>query len=150
MDTVPLDPTDDDALRDLLRGIRRVAMVGASPSRERASYGVGHYLAEHGIEVVPVNPVHAGETLFGTEIRPDLTAVDGAVDVVDVFRRPEQLDAHADEVLAMTPRPPTVWFQLGIRNDAVAERLRAAGIRVVQDRCLKVEHRRLVARGGDA
>lgn len=150
MDTLPLDPTGDDDLRRVLRGIRRVAMVGASPDEARASHRVGRYLVEHGIEVVPVNPAHAGETLFGAEVRPDLAAVEGAVDAVDLFRRPEQLDAHADEVLAMTPRPPTVWFQLGIRNDAVAERLRQAGIRVVQDRCLKVEHRRLLAGGGEA
>ena len=100
------------------------------------------YLQQHGYRIVPVNPklrevLH--ERAYGS-----LAEVSLPVDLVDVFRASEHLPAHVDEILAMRPRPSVVWFQLGIRNEASAAKLEAAGIRVVQDRCIMVDHRRLV------
>ncbi len=150
MDPATPPTTEDEDITRLLRGTRRVAMLGASPNPERAAHRVGRYLHEHGIEVVPINPRHRGEELFGGRVRGALSELREAVDVVDVFRRSEDVPAHVDEVLAMDPQPRAVWLQLGIRNEEAARRLRAAGIQVVQDRCIKIEHRRRIVDGEPA
>ena len=98
--------------------------------------------------VLPVNATLAGTTLFDAPVLGSLDAIDEPVDVVDVFRRAEALPGHVDEILAMNPRPKVVWFQLGIRHDLVAARLRAEGIEVVQDRCMLADHRRLFGQPG--
>ena len=102
------------------------------------------YLARAGYRVVPVNPTLAGTTILGEPVVPILAELSAPVDVVEIFRRPEYLPGHADEILALPWRPAVVWFQLGIRNDTAAARLAQAGIRVVQDRCMMPEHRRLI------
>jgi predicted CoA-binding protein len=109
-----------------------------------ASY-VPAYLIEAGLEVIPV-PVYEPEAqeMYGLPVYRSLAAIPGPVDLVDVFRRPEDIPPHVDDILAKKPR--SVWFQLGIRNDEVAEQLARAGIFVVQDRCLMVEHRRWMLR----
>ncbi|MCB9675343.1 MAG: CoA-binding protein [Alphaproteobacteria bacterium] len=130
-----------ESVRPILEKARTVAVLGASTHRHRAGFYVPAYLVEHGYRVLPVNPMHVGETLHSQPVRATLAEIDEPVDLVDVFRRPDQLPAHVDDLLAL--RPAVVWFQLGIRNDAVAERLRAEGIEVVQDRCTLADHRRL-------
>lgn len=127
----------------LLRECPVVAVLGAHEEPQRAAYYVPKYLVEHGYEVWPVNPTLVGRELFGHRVVGTLAEVPVAVDFVDVFRRPEHLPAHVDDILAMSPRPRAVWFQLGIVNDAVAATLRNAGLTVVQDRCTLAEHRRL-------
>jgi predicted CoA-binding protein len=103
------------------------------------------YLARQGYRILPVNPKLAGTTLLDAPAAATLAELAGPVDVIDVFRRPEYLPGHAVEILALPWKPAVVWFQLGIRNDAAAEQLARAGIRVVQDRCMMPEHRRLIA-----
>jgi predicted CoA-binding protein len=135
---------DDPGLARILREARTVAVLGAKVDRAAPAYYVPAYLRARGYAIVPVNPNFAGQEVFGTPIVPALADLAGPVDVIEVFRRPEYLPGHASEILALPWRPKAVWFQLGIRNDAAAERLARAGIRVVQDRCMMPEHRRLL------
>jgi len=136
--------TDDAKIRDLLRSTRRVAVLGIKTEAQddQAAFYVPKYLADQGVEVVPV-PVYYPEVkeILGRAVYRKLTDVPGEVDVVDVFRRPSDVTAHLDDLKAKRPR--AVWLQAGIRNDPAAEALAREGILVVQDRCLMVEWRRL-------
>ncbi|TAK25255.1 MAG: CoA-binding protein [Myxococcaceae bacterium] len=136
--------TTDAELRDLLRSTSRVAVLGikTEAQSDQAAFYVPSYLASAGVEVVPV-PVYYPEvtTILGRPVFRSVAAVPGPVDIVDVFRRPADLMAHLDDLIAARPR--VVWLQSGIRHPAFCEALRAAGIDVVQDRCLMVDHRRL-------
>ena len=136
---------DDDAgLARIFRDTRRVAVLGAKRGRSEPAFFVPEYLRERGYSILPVNPTLVGETLFGRAVAPTLADLQQTADVIEVFRRPEHLPGHATEILALPWRPAVVWFQLGIRHDGAAERLARAGIRVVQDRCMMPEHRRLL------
>jgi predicted CoA-binding protein len=95
--------------------------------------------------MLPVNPTIQGRELFGGRVVPTLADLSEAADVIEVFRRPEYLPGHASEILALSWRPRAVWFQLGIRHNAAAERLARAGIQVVQDRCMMPDHQRLLS-----
>ena len=131
---------DDDAgIRALLQRTRRIAVLGIkTPESGQPAYYVAEYAKRAGYEIVPV-PVYYPEVteILGEPVYRTLAAIPGEIDMVDVFRRAKDIDAHVDDMLAK--RPAAVWFQLGIRNDAVAERLAREGIDVVQDRCLLVE-----------
>lgn len=130
---------DDEGVARVLRGTRRIAVLGIkTPETRQAAYYVPEYAKRRGLEVVPV-PVYYPEAteILGEKVYRRVADVPGDVDMVNVFRRPRDIDAHVDDILAKKPR--SVWFQLGIRNDAAAERLARAGIDVVQDRCLMVE-----------
>lgn len=135
---------EDAAISALLAEARSVAVLGARDEthRDRPAYYVSKYLKEAGYRLRPV-PVHEPRPveILGIDCYPGLADVP-PVDIVNVFRRPEQIPAHLDDLLALRPR--AVWFQLGIRNDEAAGRLVEAGIDVVQDRCIMVEHRRLL------
>lgn len=131
----------DGDLRDLLAGARRIAVLGAHPDPAKPAHYVPDYLHDRGYQVLAANPGHVGRVLWDGPVRATLAEIGAPVDVVDVFRRSERLPAHLDDILAV--RPALVWLQSGIRNDAVARTLEGAGIAVVQDRCLMVEHRRL-------
>lgn len=133
----------DQERRAALDGARTIAVLGAHPEDHKPAHYVPAYLHEQGYRIVPVNPVFAGRQLFGETVRASLAEIEGGADLVDVFRRSGDLPAHVDDLLAMRPPPRVVWLQSGIRNDAVAARLREAGIDVVQDACTLVEHRRL-------
>ena len=127
--------------RQILRETRTVAMVGASPTPSRASNFVATYLlSSTDYEVWFVNP-HAREIL-GRPVYPSLAALPGVPDLVDVFRRPEDLGGVLDETLALGDGVRTFWLQFGLRDEALAARAEAAGLTVVMDRCLKVEHAR--------
>jgi uncharacterized protein len=134
---------DEEGIRELVRSIRRVAVLGIKTEQHsgQPAFYVPQYLEQAGVEVVPV-PVYYPEVthILGKPVFRRLVDIPGEVDLVDVFRRPQDIDQHLDDLLAKKPR--AVWFQSGIRNDAAAERLARAGIQVVQDRCLMVEHRR--------
>jgi predicted CoA-binding protein len=134
---------DDSRIGELLRGTRRVAVLGVKTEAQsdQAAFYVAAYVAEHGAEVIPV-PVYYPEAteILGKKVYRKVADVPGTLDLVDVFRKPSDIPAHLPDLLAKKPR--AVWFQLGIRNDAAAEELARAGIQVVQDRCLMVEWRR--------
>jgi predicted CoA-binding protein len=133
-------PADDALLREILSTMRRIAVVGISDRPDRASHGIARFLIGHGFEVVPVNP--RLDEVFGLKVHPDLRSVDGHIDVVDVFRRSEAVPPIIDEAIAV--RADTVWLQQGIRHDEAASRALAAGLRVVQDRCIYQEWLRLM------
>ena len=135
--------THEHEIAAVLRGARTIAVLGAHDDPVKAASYVPEYLHPQGYRILPVNPALAGRELWGERVRARLADIAEAVDVVDVFRRPEALPGHLDDLLAMSPRPRVVWLQLGIRNDAFAAALVAAGIDVVQDRCTLADHRRL-------
>lgn len=127
--------------QQILRDTRTVAVVGASPNPARASNFVATYLlASTGFEVYFVNP--NATTILGHPVYPSLAELPVVPDLVDVFRRPEDLDGVLDEALALDPAPSTFWLQFGLFDEALARRAEAAGLTVVMDRCLKVEHAR--------
>jgi predicted CoA-binding protein len=134
----------DDAIAELIARTRRIAVLGIKTERQanQPAFYVPRYLASTGFEIIPV-PVYFPEVkeILGRPVYRRLVDVPGEVDLVEVFRQPKDIEMHVDDIIAK--RPKAVWFQLGIRNDAAAQRLAGAGIQVVQDRCLMVEHRRL-------
>ena len=133
-----------EEIRALIERTRRVAVLGIKPESraDRPAFFVPEYVQSAGLEVIPVPVYYPDVTeILGQPVYRRLVDVPGPIDLVDVFRRPEHLPPHVDDFLAA--KPAAVWFQSGIRNDAVAERLAQAGIDVVQDRCLMVELRRL-------
>jgi predicted CoA-binding protein len=131
---------DDARIGLLVRSARRVAVLGIKPETkaDQPAFYVAEYVAAHGAEVIPV-PVFFPELteILGKKVYRRVADVPGPIDIVDVFRKPSDIDAHVDDII--TKAPKAAWFQLGIRNEAAAERLARAGILVVQDRCLKVE-----------
>lgn len=135
--------TTPAAIAEALRGARTIAVLGAHEDPSRPAFYVPDYLHAQGYRVVPVNAVLAGKTLWGERVRATLAEIGEPVDIVDVFRRPDLLPGHLADILAMAPRPRIVWLQLGIRNDAFARDVQAAGIDVVQDRCALADHRSL-------
>jgi predicted CoA-binding protein len=133
----------DPELRELLAQTRTIAVVGIKAGAEDDAHRVPAYLQRNGYRIVPVNPKL--ERVLGEPVAASLREVREPIDLVDLFRAAQHVPAHVDEVLAMSPRPRAVWMQLGISHDESARRLEAAGIAVVQDRCIMVEHRRLLA-----
>lgn len=135
---------DDDAgIRRILESTRTIAVLGIKvPESGQPAYYVPQYAKRAGYEIIPV-PVYYPDvtSILDAPVHRTVAAIPGAVDMVNVFRRPRDIDAHVDDILAKQPR--TVWFQQGITNDAAAERFARAGIDVVQDRCLLVELRGL-------
>src|ERR1700729_1762510 len=112
--------TTDAQVTQVLAGARTIAVLGAHVEPSRPAFYVPDYLHTQGYRVLPVNPQLVGKTLWGEPVRASLGDVGEPVDIVDVFRRPDLLPGHLDEILAMAPRPRLVWLQLGIRNDAFA------------------------------
>jgi len=135
----------DEALRAILRSVRTIAVVGASADPDRPSHEVMAFLLRQGYRVLAVNPALRPGALGPVPIYPDLAALPGPVDMVDIFRRSEAAGAVADQAVAIGAK--VVWMQLGVRDDAAAARAEAAGLSVVMDRCPKIEFRRL---GGDS
>lgn len=134
---------EDDLIRDLLGRVRTIAVVGFSANPVRPSHGVARYLRSVGYRVIPVNPGLAGQCFLGENVRASLAEIGEPVEMVDVFRRSGEVAALADEAIALSPSPLVFWTQLGVRDDTAAERLRAHGIAVVQDRCPAIEIPRL-------
>jgi uncharacterized protein len=130
-------------VKPALETARRIAVIGVSASPEKPAHYVPEYMLENGYEIVPVNASMAGQDMFGQTVRSSLSEIDGAVDMVDMFRRSEHLDGHLEDILALNPRPKFVWLQLGIRNDEFTAQLKAVGIEVIQDRCLMADHHNL-------
>ena len=143
----------DAALRRILTGTKVIALVGISANEVRPSFYVARYLSRKGYRVIGVNPGLAGRDMFGETVRADLSEMDTAADMVDVFRRSDAVPAILDAALAHLPNLRTFWMQIGVRHEEAAERARTAGLDVVEDRCTKMEHQRLfgeLAKGGFA
>ena len=137
--------TSDDEIRELLQRTKTIAVLGIKPETHanQPAFYVPKYMADAGYDIIPVPVYYADVTeILGKPVYRDMTQIPGDIDLLNVFRRSEDIPKHTLEILSKKPK--AVWFQLGIRNDEVAERFAAAGIKVVQDLCLMVEHRALV------
>ena len=143
-----------DDIRDILQSVKTIALVGASANSVRPSYFVMKYLIDKGYEVIPVNPGLAGQQILGQAVYARLADIPKPVDMVDVFRNSEAAGPVTDEALALDPKPKVVWMQLSVRNDAAAARAEAAGLKVVMNRCPKMEYGKLSGEwawvGGDS
>lgn len=141
------DHYSDGYIRDILESTKTIALVGASNKPERASFRVLNFLLEKGYTVYPINPGQAGNEIAGRKVYASLADLPEQVDMVDVFRNSESAGAVVDETLALPTLPKVIWLQLGVRNDEAAARAEAKGIKVVMDRCPKIETPRLASLG---
>lgn len=132
--------TQPEAIRNLLQQARTIAVVGISAKPDRPSHEVAHYLQRAGYTIIPVNPAY--EEVLGQKCYPSLHEVPGKIDLVDVFRKPAEVMAVVDEAIAVGAG--SVWLQLGVIAPDAADKAAAAGLKVVSDRCTKIEHRRLI------
>ena len=133
--------TSDAEIASLLRQTRTIAMVGASDRPNRPSYGVMKFLIDHGYRVLPVNPQITGEHVHGEYVWRELSQIGEPIDLVDIFRRPQAAGEAVDEAIAAGAK--AVWLQLGVINEEAAARAEAAGLKVVMNRCPKIEIPRL-------
>jgi uncharacterized protein len=134
----PLHYAPDD-IAQILRQVKTIALVGASQNPSRPSYGVMKFMLQHGYRVIPINPGLAGQELLGQRVVASLVDVDEPLDMVDIFRNSEAAGDVVDEALALVPLPKVIWMQIGVRHDEAATRAENAGLKVVMDRCPKIE-----------
>jgi uncharacterized protein len=137
------DSYSDSYIRGILNSVKSIAMVGASERESRPSYFAFKYLLERGYTMIPVNPGKAGETILGRRVYARLADVPEPIDMVDIFRNSRFAPAVVEEALALKPRPQVIWMQLGVHNDAAAALAEANGLKVVMNRCPKIEYGRL-------
>lgn len=137
------DAYSNDYIRSILSSVKTVAMVGASANEVRPSYFVLKYLLDRGYRVHPINPGLAGKTILGCTVYGALKDVPEPVDMVDIFRNSDAAGAVVEEALALEPKPKVIWMQLSVRNDEAAAKAEAAGLKVVMNRCPKIELGRL-------
>ncbi len=139
------DSYSDRYLKKVLKNARTIAVVGASTDKNRPSYGVMRYLIGEGYRVIPVNPDHAGKEILGQTVTASLADIDGPVDMLDIFRRPDAVPDVIREAIEHKERLglKSIWMQLGIRDDKVAAEAEAAGLNVVMDRCPAIERPQL-------
>ena len=137
-----------DYIRGILRAVKTIAMVGASANEVRPSYIVMKYLIEKGYTVIPINPGLAGQELLGQKVYASLADVPAAIDMVDIFRNSDAASGIVDDALALAQKPKVIWMQLSVRNDAAAAKAEAAGLRVVMNRCPKMEYGKLSGEWG--
>jgi predicted CoA-binding protein len=133
----------DSYIRGILNTVKTIAMVGISPKENRPSYFAFKYLLERGYRMIPVNPGQAGKEILGQKVYASLADIPEPVDMVDVFRAPKYAPAVVAEALALKPRPGVIWMQLGVRNDEAAKLAEDNGLKVVMNRCPKIEYGRL-------
>src|SRR5271169_3842110 len=137
------DRYDDGYIRGILNTVKTIAMVGVSANTSRPSYFAFKYLLERGYRMIPVNPGLAGGDLLGQRVHASLNDIPEPVDMIDVFRASQYVPGIVEQALRMQPRPRVLWMQLGIRNEEAAALAEANGIKVVMDRCPKIEYGRL-------
>jgi predicted CoA-binding protein len=133
----------DAYISGILSECKTIALVGASPNEARPSHGVMRFLLSKGYKVTPINPGQAGKEILGRKVSASLADLAEPADMIDVFRASDAIAALTDEILALSWKPKAVWMQLAIRDDAAAQRLEAAGVKVVMDRCPAIEIPRL-------
>jgi predicted CoA-binding protein len=137
------DSYSDVYIRGILNTVKTIAMVGVSPKISRPSYFVFKYLTERGYQVIPVNPGQVGSELLGQKFYARLADIEEPIDMVDIFRNSQAALGVVREALALKPLPQVIWMQLGIRNDEAAKLAEDAGLKVVMNRCPKIEYGRL-------
>jgi predicted CoA-binding protein len=137
------DSYPDSYIRAILNTVKTIAMVGASEKENRPSYFAFKYLLERGYHMIPVNPGHADETMLGQKIYGKLADIPEPIDMVDIFRGSKYAPAIVQEALALKTRPQVIWMQLGVRSDEAAALAEANGLKVVMNRCPKIEYGRL-------
>jgi uncharacterized protein len=137
------DSYPDSYIRGILNSVKSIAIVGASERENRPSYFAFKYLLERGYTMIPVNPGQAGEIILGRRVYARLADVPEPIDMIDIFRNSRYAPAIVAEALALRPRPQVIWMQLGVRNDEAAALAEANGLKVVMNRCPKIEYGRL-------
>jgi predicted CoA-binding protein len=137
------DTYDDSYIREILNDVKTIAMVGASPVNVRPSYFAFKYLAQRGYDMIPVNPGQVGNSLLGKPFVASLHDIGRSVDMVDIFRSSAHVMPLVEQALTMNPLPKVIWMQLGARNDEAAAKAEANGLKVVMNRCPKIEYGRL-------
>jgi predicted CoA-binding protein len=137
------DQYPDSYIRGILNTVKTIAMVGISPKDNRPSYFAFKYLLERGYKMIPVNPGQAGKEILGQKVYARLSDIPKPIDMVDIFRASQYALPVVEEALALQPKPQVIWMQLGIRNDEAAAKAEAAGLKVVMNRCPKIEYGRL-------
>ena len=137
------DEYPDSYIRGILNTVKTIAMVGISPKENRPSYFAFKYLLERGYTMIPVNPGQAGKDILGRKVYARLAEIPGPVDMIDIFRAAQFAVPIVEEGLTLKPLPQVIWMQLGVRNDEAARLAEAAGIKVVMNRCPKIEYGRL-------
>jgi predicted CoA-binding protein len=137
------DTYDDKYIRGILTSVKSIAMVGASPVDVRPSYFAFKYLVQRGYDMIPVNPGHVGKSLLGRPFVASLSDIGHAIDMVDIFRNSSHIMPVVEEALKLASPPKVIWMQLGARDDAAAAKAEGAGIKVVMNRCPKIEWGRL-------
>jgi predicted CoA-binding protein len=137
------DSYDNAYIAGILNSVRTIAIVGASANEVRPSFFVLKYLLAKGFEVFPVNPGHAGKEILGRMTYARLADIPAAIDMVDIFRASAAVPPIVDEALALDPLPKVIWMQLTVRHDEAAAKAEAAGVKVVMNRCPKIEYGRL-------
>jgi len=133
----------DGYIRGILNTVKTIAMVGISPKENRPSYFAFKYLLQRGYRMIPVNPGQAGKNILGQKVYARLSDIPQAIDMVDIFRASEHVLPIVQEALALKQKPAVIWMQLGVRNDEAAKLAEAAGLKVVMNRCPKIEYGRL-------
>ena len=137
------DAYADTYIRGILNTVKTIAMVGVSPKDNRPSYFAFKYLLERGYNMIPVNPGQAGKELLGRKVYARLADIPEPIDMIDVFRAAKHAGPIVEEALALKPRPQVVWMQLGVRSDEAAAKAEAGSMKVVMNRCPKIEYGRL-------
>jgi uncharacterized protein len=137
------DQYDDNYIRGILNTVKSIAMVGASPVNVRPSYFAFKYLAQRGYDMIPINPGHVGKELLGKPFVGSLADIGRPVDMIDIFRNSSHIMPMVEEALKLPTPPKVIWMQLGARDDAAAAKAEAAGIKIVMNRCPKIEYGRL-------
>ena len=137
------DSYPDSYIRGILNTVKTIAMVGISPKDVRPSYFAFKYLLERGYRMIPVNPGQAGKEILGQKVYAKLGDIPEPVEMIDIFRSSEHVMPVVQEALTLTPKPKVIWMQLTVRNDPAAKLAEAAGLKVVMNRCPKIEYGRL-------
>ena len=137
------DAYPDDYIRAILNSVKVIAMVGASPVDVRPSYFAFKYLVQRGYDMIPVNPGHVGKSLLGRPFVASLSEIGRPIDMIDIFRNSSHIMPVVEEALTLSPLPKVIWMQLGARDDAAAAKAETVGLKVVMNRCPKIEWGRL-------
>ena len=137
------DDYPDSYIRGILNTVKTIAMVGISPKDNRPSYFAFKYLMERGYDMIPVNPGQAGKGILGRKVFARLSDIPDPIDMIDIFRASQHVVPIVEEAITLKPRPQVIWMQLSVRNDEAARLAEAAGMKVVMNRCPKIEYGRL-------